>query len=187
LKADAIAPGFFTAFKKNIQTKLRKRVTELEDGIEGQAFTSVMTEFQLSAQQVRDVWQWVHHGKDAVYENGVSGSSTDLPLLQEQSRAPTEEEEWLREGNVFGSSLPTFLRRQHADAAAGITSASSNGGVRQFLESLDIYPSARASTLADLAQPNQVSFSKQSCFLCHYMLVTYVTGGSFVRIIGHSC
>ena len=167
MKADAVAPGFFSALKKNVQTKLRKRVTELEDGIEGQAFHSVMTEFQLSAQQVRDVWQWVHHGKDAVYENGVSGSSTDLPLLQEQSRAPTEEEEWLREGNVFGSSLPTFLRRQHADAAAGITSASSNGGVRQFLESLDIYPSARASTLADLAQPNQVSFSKQSCFLCH--------------------
>lgn len=154
VRADSKAPGFYTALKKPAQNKLNALLKDIEEGIEGINFHTAMSTFALQPEQVRDAWQWVHHGKKAVYVNGGSSSSTEPPPPLHGAR--TEEDEWLREGMNFESIAPPVFRMQNVGTAATGTSASGYNDIRRVLENLDIYPSARASTLQDLRETNQV-------------------------------
>jgi len=153
VRADAKAPGFYTALRKPAQAKLNALLKDIEEDIEGINFHTAMRDFALGPEQVRDAWQWVHHGKKAVYVNGGGSSSTEPPPPH---GARTEEDEWLREGMNFESIAPPVFRRQNVGTAGTETSASGYNDIRRVLENLDIYPSVRASTLQDLRETNQV-------------------------------
>ena len=152
-----MAPGFYTALKRPAQSKLKALLQDIEEGIEGVKFHQAMSDYQLHPQQVRDAWQWVHHGKKAVYaSNGSSSSTEPPPPLQLVNGTRTEEDEWLREGRNYDSIAPTVFRMQNVGTAGTGTSASAYDGIRRVLENMDIITTARTSTLQDLRQTNQV-------------------------------
>ena len=152
-----MAPGFYTALKRPNQAKLKALLLDIEEGVEGINFHKAMSTYALQPEQVRDAWQWVHHGKKAVYANGGSSSSTGTQSpLQLDNGARTEEDEWLREGKNYDSIAPPVFRMQNVGTAATGNSASGYNDIRRVLENLDIFPSARASTLKDLRETNEV-------------------------------
>ena len=144
--------------KATTRSALTRKLKVLEEDEEGKPFHDIMSVYSLSASQVRNAWQWVHRGKEAVYADGVSGSSTDrAPFVLVDKALRTEEDDWSGGGvNLLDSCPPNVFRMRNQDSGSG-TNTGCTDTVRDLCENLGIRPSTRASNSADFQRANQVS------------------------------